>query len=620
MTVELAEIANFLSHIRPFSALSDDERATIPPLLTMRYARRGTEVIHAGAENRNCFIIRSGLVDVFDPAGNLLDRRDVGDHFGYSTLLSGDPSLYTMTAVEDCVFLVISQEVFDQLNEQFAEVRRYYGGENARIRAVASQLRNAAASESLRTRVSELMEPNLITCGTDATVQQAAAIMSEKNVSSLLVMDDADNLVGIITDRDLRRRVLAEARPATTSVSEIMTRNPETVSPSLLVFEAMLLMAERGYHHLPVHDGDRVVGMIVIGDLLRSLHTDPVYATATLARKSDINEIADIAANARRIVGRFVERGDSAEEVSKLLTAVADAVTRRIVALAEKKLGPPPVPYAFAVLGSHGRGEMGLASDQDNALVLSDDYDASAHAGYFASLSDEICANLDRVGYPLCPGDMMASNPKWRMPLSQWLRTFHGWITAPEAEALLHAQTFFDMRAVAGDTQLVEDLRASFLPLAQNSPRLHAHLAKLAAWREPPLGFFRGFVLEKGGEHAETLDIKKGGVAAVVQMARLFTVAAGLPQLSTRERLAASSGAGSVSRLGAQDLADAFEFLCTVQLSHQQAQVDMKEEPDNHVYPKQLSSLEREHLRDAFGVIRKMQQGLGAKYPIRAMS
>ncbi|AIN82621.1 MULTISPECIES: DUF294 nucleotidyltransferase-like domain-containing protein [Corynebacterium] len=624
MTVELAEIADFLSQTRPFSDLTDEERATIPPLLTMRYARRGTEIIRAGADNNSCFIIRSGMVDLFDPAGTLLDRRDVGDHFGYSTLLSSDPSLYTMTAVEDCVFLVISKEVFNHLNDQFVEVRRYYGGENARIRAVASKLRSTAASESLRTRVADLMETSLVTCSADATVQEAAQIMTEWNVSSLLVMESAganqSPLVGIITDRDLRRRVLAEAKPAATLVSEVMTETPETISPDLLVFEAMLLMAERGYHHLPVHDGTRVVGMIVIGDLLRSLHTDPVYATATLARKSDISEIAEIAQNARRIVGRFIDRGDSGEEVSKLLTAVADAVTRRLVALAEEKLGPPPVSYAIAVLGSHGRGEMGLASDQDNALVLADDYDADVHADYFAALSDEICTNLDRVGYPLCTGDMMASNPAWRMTKSQWLRTFHGWITVPEAEALLHAQTFFDMRGVAGDVQLVEELRAAYLPLAQGSQRLHAHLAKLAAWREPPLGFFRGLVLEKGGEHAETLDIKKGGTAAVVQIARLFAVAAGLPQQSTRERLAASAGAGSVSRQGAQDLADAFEFLCTVQLHHQQAQFNAGTQPNNHIYPKRLSSLEREHLRDAFGVIRKLQQSLGAKYPIRAMS
>ena len=152
------------------------------------------------------------------------------------------------------------------------------------------------------------------------------------------------------------------------------------------------------------------------------------------------------------------------------------------------------------------------------------------------------------------------------------------------------------------------------------SKRLHAHLAKLAANREPPLGFFRGLVLEKGGSHENTLDIKKGGIATVVQMARLFAVASGLPQIGTRERLNAAAGAGAVSRQGAADLRDAFDFLASVQLAHQHDAVNAGEEPDNHVNPKGLSRLEREHLRDAFGVIRRLQQSLATKYPINQMS
>ncbi|MEJ6019401.1 DUF294 nucleotidyltransferase-like domain-containing protein [Corynebacterium sp. H113] len=619
MSVEIDEIRAFLRKIRPFSELSEEELATIPANLTMRYARRGDEIVRAGGANDHVFIVRSGLVDVFDPAGNLLDRRDVGDHLGYSSLLSGEPSLYTMTAVEDSLLLVMTHEVFNNLMATMPAVSRYYGGENARIRAVASKLRSSAASEALRTRVVDLMSPNPVTCSSAASIGEAAGIMTEMNVSSLLVVDNG-NLNGIITDRDLRRRVLAKGKGPEVIVGDVMTPNPMTVEPQMLAFEAMLLMAERGYHHLPVADESGVVGMVVIGDLLRTLHTDPVYATATLARKKDVKDIAEVATNARRVVGRFIERGVSAEEVSKLLTVTADAVARRLLVLAEERLGPPPVPYSFVVLGSQGRREMGLASDQDNALILHDSYDEAKHGAYFKELSDEVCQKLDLCGYPLCPGDMMASNPEWRMTVSDWSSTFHRWITAPDGDALLHAQTFFDIRGIHGDMALVDELRSHYVPVAEGSKRLHAHLAKLAAWREPPLGFFRGLVLEKGGEHGETLDIKKGGIATVVQMARLFAVAGGLPQLSTRERLAAGAGAGTVSRQGAADLADAFEFLSTVQFNHQEFLMREGKEPDNHVNPKNLSRLEREHLRDAFGVIRKLQQSLGAKYPIQSMS
>lgn len=624
MSVELDEVRAFLREIPPFSELADRDLAAIAPKLTMRYARRGQEIVRAGAANDHCFIVRTGLVDVFDPSGTLLDRRDVGHHFGYSTLMSDSPSLYTMTAVEDSLFLAMTAETFDELNNTYPEVRRFYGGENARIRAVASKLRSSAASEALRTRVGEVMATNPVTCKPNDTIQQAAQIMTDRAVSSVLVVEDTGGprprVVGILTDRDLRRRVIAKARDFADPVSTIMTPSPETISPDMLIFEAMLLMAERGYHHLPVSDGSGVVGMIVIGDLLSTLHTDPVYATATLARKTDIEDIAEVATNARAMIVRYIERGVSSDEVSKLLTVIADAVARRLLTLAEAELGAPPVPYAFVVLGSQGRKEMGLASDQDNALILDDSFDDETHGEYFRRLAEFVCTNLAKAGYPLCPGDMMAANPAWRMTLGKWSETFHHWVTAPTSDALLNAQTFFDIRGIHGELSLVDALRRSYVPIASNSGRLHAHLANLAANREPPLGFFKGLVLEKSGEHADTLDVKKGGTAAVVQMARLFAVAGALPQLSTRERLAAGAGAGTVSRQGAADLADAFEFLAMVQFQHQMRQVNAGQQPDNHVNPKNLSRLEREHLRDAFNVIRKMQQSLGAKYPIRTLS
>ena len=619
MSVELDEIREFLRQTPPFSELPEEELKALPGRLTMRYARRGQEIISAGRTSDALFIVRSGLVDVFDASGTLLDRRDDGATMGYSTMLSHEPSLYTMTAVEDSLLLAVPEDVFDDLMARFPQISHHFGGENARIRAVASDLRSSASSDALRTRVADLMAGNPVQIGSTATIGEGAKVMTERNVSSLLIIDDGE-LNGILTDRDLRRRVLAAGHGPELVIKEVMTPNPVTVEPSMLAFEAMLLMAERGYHHLPVADDTGVVGMVVIGDLLRTLHTDPVYATATLARKKTIKEISEVAANSRRVVSRFIERGVSADEISRLLTVTADAVARRLLDMAEEKFGAPPVPYSFVVLGSQGRREMGMASDQDNALILDDSYDEAAHGEYFKNLSEFVCNSLAECGYPLCPGDMMASNPDWRMSLSAWKTVFHQWITKPDPDALLHAQTFFDIRGIHGEDQLVDDLRATYVPIAEGSKRLHAHLAKLAANREPPLGFFRGLVLAKGGSHENTLNIKKGGIATVVQMARLFAVASGLPQIGTRERLNAAAGAGAVSRQGAADLRDAFDFLASVQLAHQHDAVNAGEEPDNHVNPKELSRLEREHLRDAFGVIRRLQQSLATKYPINQMS
>lgn len=628
MSVELDEIRQFLEETPPFSALPGSELAGIPAKLTVRYARRGEEIVTLGRPNDDVFVVRSGLVDLFDDTGTILDRRDVGDHFGYSTLMSHEPSLYTMTAVEDSLLLVMHSDVFTDLCGRYVEVARFYGGENSRIRAVASSLRSTAATSALRTQVSDLMSDRVVMSSPETSIRDAAQLMTDRNVSSLLIVRGAEGdgpppdvgLVGIITDRDLRRRVIAAGVDTSLPVSEVMTPDPQSVTLGLLAFEAMLLMSERGYHHLPVTGDGKVQGMVVIGDLLRSLQTDPVYATALLSRKTEIADIAQTAANARRIIGGFVDRGFGPDEISRLLTSTADAVTRRLLVLAEEKFGPAPVPYAFVVIGSQGRREMGLASDQDNGIVLDNSYDEAQHGDYFRQLSEFVCDNLAECGYRLCPGDMMAKNPQWRMTLYQWELTYNRWVTAPDPDALLHAQTFFDIRGVHGPQDLVDELRASYVPIASNSRRLHAHLAKLAAYREPPLGLFRGLVLEKGGTHANTLDVKKGGIAAVVQMARLFAVVGALPQIGTRERLRAAAGSGTVSRKGAANLIDAFDFLASVNMKNQGREVNAGHEPNNKVDPDTLSKLERTHLRDAFTVIRSMQQALQSKYPIHSMS
>lgn len=628
MSVELDEIRQFLESIPPFPELPAEVLDGLPAKLTVRYARRGEEILTIGRSNDKVFIVRAGLVDVFDDNGTILDRKEVGDHIGYAPLMSGKPSLYTMRAVEDCLLLVMDRETFTELFENHVVVSRFYGGENSRIRTVASTLRSTAATNALRTHVSDLMSDGVVMATPDTSIRDAAQIMTDRNVSSLLVVEgagddgtpSADGLAGIITDRDLRRRVIAGGVDTALPVSEIMTPDPQSVPPTALAFEAMLHMSEQGYHHLPVTGGGKVLGMVVIGDLLRSLQTDPVYATALLSRKTDIDDIADTAANARRIIAGFVDRGFGPHEISRLFTSTADAVTRRLLALAEDKFGPAPVPFTFVVLGSQGRREMGLASDQDNGIILDNSYDEAEHGEYFRNLSEFVCDSLNRCGYPLCPGDMMASNPQWRMSLSKWERTFNHWITAPDPDALLHAQTFFDIRAVHGLQSLVDELRGSYVSLASNSRRLHAHLAKLAANREPPLGFFRGLVLEKGGSHANTLDVKKGGIAAVVQMARLFAVVDELPQVGTRERLRAAAGSGAVSRKGAANLIDAFDFLASVNMKNQAKEVNEGQEPNNNIDPDTLSKFERTSLRDAFTVIRSMQQALQSTYPIHSMS
>lgn len=615
MSVELDEIREFLAANAPFAQLPSEVLRELPAKMKMRYERKGTELLAVGGQNDDCFIIRAGAVDILDEQGVLLDRRDAGRCFGYSTLMGENSSRYQMITVEDSLLLTLPRQAFLELAEQHEDLARFFSSQSKRMSAAANQLRNDSASAILRTNLGAFMIRTPATVSPDATIQQAAQEMRERNVSSLLI-SHSGGADGIVTDRDMRNKVVAGALDVTMPVTEVMTANPITAAPETPAFEAMLTMSELGIHHLPVTQEDKLVGIVTSPDIMRLLQNDPIYLTADMSRKNTTDDLRRVYSSAETVAVRFIDRGASAEDVSSMLTVASDSLARRLLVLAEEKLGPAPVPYAFAVVGSQGRKEMGMASDQDNCLVLDNSYDPTAHGEYFAQLGEFVCDGLHAAGQVLCPGDMMAKNPTWRMTTDTWINTFHTWITNPDPDALLHAQTFFDFRSIYGAHELGKQVHEASTNLARGAGRLHAHLATLAARREPPLGFFRGFVVDRSGEYANTLDVKKGGIHAIVQMARLFALADGIQAVGTRARLHAAAG-GAVSAKGAQDLVDAFDFLNAIAQRNQATQIHNSERPSYHIDPQRLSKMDREHLRDAFQIIKSMQNALATKYPVR---
>ena len=621
MTVELDEVYRFLAECEPFSRLPEEALASLPATMGITYVRRGESVIEPGQVNNTLYIIRSGAVDVVGEDNALLDRREAGLNFGYSSLVGDPQSQYLMQAVEDSVLLMLPREAFEQLLLDHPDMERFFQSASRRVRATADELNNTGAGDVLRTPVREVVsERKLVTVAAAASIAEAAQAMDANRVSCV-VIDPQGSDPGILTDRDLRSRVVARLVDPRQPVADVMTSPVRTIAADALVFEAMLLFSELGINHLPIEDRTGIVGVLTSADIMRLLQTDPMYVAADVERSS-LEELAGAYTRAAAVAVRFFDRGASAAQTQRLLTSIADAVARRLFALGVERFGTPPVPVAFVAVGSQARGEMGPASDQDNAFVLDNAYDEAAHGEYFQALAHFICEGLAAAGQALCPGDMMASNPAWRMTQEAWDRTFHGWVTAPDPNALLHAQVFFDFRPVAGAgeswREMAESVRRNAAVSAQGSRRLHTHLAALATFREPPLGFFRGLVVERSGEYADTLDIKRGGTAAVVQMARLYAITAGVDEVETPARLRASAGT-TVSERGAEDLMGAYEYLSNLAMSHQAAQVRSGNTPDYRIDPKQLPARDRAALRDAFGVIKSLQNALANKYPTRAV-
>ncbi|AVZ39655.1 MULTISPECIES: putative nucleotidyltransferase substrate binding domain-containing protein [unclassified Dietzia] len=620
MDVELVEVRDFLARCAPFDELTVDQLDRIPAQLSQRYHRRGTIILDAGARNDTLHLIRSGAVEVCDPDGALLDARGEGDCFGYSSLASGGPSRYRMVAVADTLLLEMPREVLDSLLTEHPQLSRFFGERSERIRQdLASARLEAAGGDALGTPVGELLARDAVTTGPDTTIRDAARLMTERRVSALLVVE-AGRVVGIFTDRDLRSKVVAVGGDTGAPVSAIMTPDPVTVDTGTRAFDATLLQIDRGVHHLPVCQDGEPVGMVTSGDLLRLAQTDPVYLAARIARAPDADGVAHLAARLPALVGEFVRRGTAPQDIGRVVTATADAATRRLISLAELELGPPPVAYCWVGLGSQARGELGVASDQDNALILDDPAGTTPDADrYFAQLAEQVCAGLDRSGFPLCPGEVMASTPAWRRTCTSWERQVGDWVRAPGADAVLHSQVFLDIRPVHGDTSLFMRVRDEMLARAEGSLRFQAHLARIACEWRPPLGFFRGLVVERRGEYRNTLDLKAGGIAPVVQIARVYALSAGLDEVSTLGRLDAAAGAGVIARADAEDLSEAFRFLRGLTYSHHARQIADDDPQDNHLDPGTLSSADRHRLRAAFRIIAGVQGSLALKYRVGQM-
>lgn len=626
MSVELDEVYRFLAGQEPFAHLPAEVLRGLPARMGITYVRRGEEVVRPGQRNDTLYVIRSGAIDIVGEDGMLLDRREAGLNFGYSTLVGEPESRYLMVAVEDSVLLMLPREAFEELFAAYPDLARFFATASRRVRAAAEELRDTGTSEVLRTPVAQVVEGRrFVVQPPEVSIADAARVMDEEGVSCLVLAEAesgrAGGELGILTDRDLRSRVVAGGVDPSRPVREVMTQPARTISEDALVVEAMLAMSELGVHHLPVVGAGGVGGVLSAADIMRQLQADPIFLAADVERSS-LEELRGAFRRAAEAAMRFFERGASATETQRLLTTVADAIARRLYYLSVDRLGPPPVPFAFVAYGSQARGEMGPASDQDNGIVLDNRFDPARHGDYFAALSKFVCEGLDSAGQVLCPGDMMAANKQWRMTEAQWERTYHGWVTAPDPDALLHAQVFFDSRPLFGAGEGWEDMARrvhdTAMGSARGSRRLHTHLAALATFREPPIGFFRGLVVERSGEYARMLDIKRGGTAAVVQMARLYAITAGADEVSTVERLSAAAG-NSVSQRGAQELVDAYEYLSDLGMRHQARQLRAGEAPDYHLDPQQLPQRDRAALRDAFGVIKDMQNALATQYPTRAV-
>ena len=439
-----------------------------------------------------------------------------------------------------------------------------------------------------------------------ATVAQAARTMHEALIGSVLVADEPP---GIVTDRDLRGRVLAAGLGPETPVRQVMTRPLKTLDSDAPVFMALQLMLEEHIHHLALVEEGKIIGVISSTDLLRHEATGAFYLRRTLDSVEDPTAFAHYSREVAGTVQTLFRGGLGAAQIGQIVSSLNDALVKRLVGLAEQALGPPPTPFAWIVFGSEGRLEQTLLTDQDNALVY-EDASSEAHS-YFAALAKQVVDGLIQVGFPVCPGGYMATN--WCKPRNEWQSLFTSWVRTPEPQALLEAAIFFDFRPVAGLLSLapLEDILAA----AETEKLFIARAAQEALRWGPPLGFFKRVISDHG-----MVDLKIGGIGPIVNLARVGGLAAGSRERSTLERLVTAGNSGLLfKREDAALLAETFEFLLHVRLRQQLAALQTNQPIDHKVRLDALSALERRHLKEAFVTIRQVQDDVRASLHLERM-
>lgn len=615
---ELAIIQTFLEHSHPFSELETGLLIEVAASIEIYYLKKG-ETIHPDEGEKHLRLVRSGAVDIVSGGtapgntasgnGELLDRLGEYDCFNINGLAEDEPGVRA-NVIDDCLIYLIPGAVVQKIRAQDRSFDRYFHEQRAR------RLRRAARytprPSELLTPLEVLIAPRLVSLLPGASIQQAARVMTDERVSSLLIVQDGE-LLGIVTDRDLRSRVIAAGLTVDRAVSEVMTTAPVTVDVKATLFDAMMLMSEKGIHHLPVVDNQQPVSVLTTSDLVRARQRDPVYLLQAISRADDVGELTAISRELPALVQGLVAEGAKAHQVSHILCTISDRISRQLLQLAEAELGPPPVKYAWLAFGSQGRGEIALGGDQDNALVIEDSLKAEDEP-YFDALAGFVCNGLNACGYPYCPGNIMATNHAWRLRLGDWKKTVSAWVRSPTDDAVMRVSIFFDIRPVSGDLHLGHELQQHMLKTASANSIFLAALARNALCNRPPLGFFRRFVVERNGEHQDMLDLKHRGIIPVVDMARVHAIAHQVYEVNTAGRLAALADKKVLALKDQRNLQDALEFVMQIRLQHQCQQLGNGEAADNFVNPDALASLARKQLRDAFSIIHDGQVTVSASF------
>jgi len=619
----LEEAVEFLGQVPPFSFLVPATLAKVVSEASLVFYPRGEVILsEGGPPSGSLSVIKKGAVKVFinsdDKKEVVIDYRGEGDSFGFISLIDGKRSRSGIAATEDTICYQISRATVLTLMEEQPSFSEYYM-KNFLIKSIdrtygemhkRTLLYGGGEKHLFTTTVGELVRGDAVVEGSGLTIREAAARMTEKGISSLVLTSPDGAPAGIITDRDLRAKVVARGRDVDGPASGIMSGALVRVDASDYCFEALLKMIRYGIHHLLVVENGKLKGVVTNHDFMLLQGNSPVTIVRDIEGRQSIEELSQVSAKTSNVVSLLLKEGARAGSITRIITEISDRLVRQALEITLRKHGRPPVPFVWVSYGSEGRKEQTFKTDQDNAIIYEDPATEELRdkaAAYFAAFSRDAVEALVACGFPRCPSDYMASNPLWRGPLKVWKDYFRNWIHNPTPDAVLSSLIFFDMRAVYGEQRLLDELRRSYTAMLAKQEVFLGFMANAIVKNRPPVGFFREFVVEKTGEHRHALNLKIKGVTPLVDIVRLFVLEKGISETSTLERLEQLRDVHSMAREYADEIEHAFEFVTLLRVHHQYGQLEAGEPPDNFIDPDMLGGMEKRALKEAFRLISTLQ-------------
>ncbi len=622
---------DFLRAHPPFDRMEADALRFLGERLRLAYYARDTLILGPAAGRVTVFrIVQRGRVGVrsaselaaLDAAALTLTS---GEGFSIGALLAQRPTTSRYTALDDVFCYELTAPDFFELLQASAAFNRHctqylaslLGQSRQQLQSQFAQ--HVAEQQTMSSPLAALIKRAPLSTRAQRTIRETIEAMAGAGVGSMVVVDEDSQPLGIFTQSDVLKRVVLRGVALDAPIGEVMSPQPHTLPLAASAYDAALAMAMHGVRHvLAVDDGGRLAGVVSERDLFTLQRVGLRQIRQSIDAANSLETLQQAAADVRQLAVNLLAQGVGAEQITQFVSALNDTLTRRIIALRLETHDLYGIDWAWLSFGSEGRDEQTFATDQDNGIVFvcTDIMDREQTQLRLLDLARDVNADLDRCGFPLCTGKIMASNPELCLTIDEWDLRFERWIRTPEPQALLNATIFFDFRPLFGHANLADRMRLSLLRRARDNPLFLRLLAANALSVAPPLGTFRDFVTDADPEHPGTIDLKKYGARLFIDAARVFALAHDVAATNSVQRLRQVAPQMGISNDEAAAVVDAFNFVQLMRLRHQHAAQTQGRAADNRIRPDELNEVERRILKEAFRQARKLQQRLKLDYQL----